>query len=163
MGKEIFWGGQSKNIRPIFYPVVTKTGLTGTDDIKLLSKIANDAPKNVSVLGWADAATFWSAVDCTISTSDNEGMPIALIEAQLAGIPAIATNVGSNSEVINDGVTGVVTSKDVDALVSAVQKLVKQNELRISMGKEAKVWAEENFSLKKMLNSHRQAYEFHSY
>ena len=125
---------------------------------KLLSEIESTAPINVSVLGWVDAATFWSAVDCAISTSDNEGMPIALIEAQLAGNPVIATDVGSNSEVINDGVTGVVVSKNVDALVNAVQKLVAEQELRISMGRAAKVWAEENFSLKTMLDAHRRAY-----
>ena len=125
---------------------------------KLLTKIEADAPKNVYVIGWTNSSTFWSAVDCAISTSDNEGMPIALIEAQLAGVPVIATDVGSNSEVISDGVTGIVTSRNVHALVNAVQKLVMEHDLRVSMGKEAEIWAKENFSLEKMLNSHRQVY-----
>lgn len=126
----------------------------------LFSEIKSIAPTNVSVIGWVNASLFWSVVDCAISTSDNEGMPIALIEAQLAGIPVIATNVGSNSEVIINGVTGVVTSRDVDQLVKAVQKLVIERELRNSMGKAAKVWAEENFNLNKLLDSHRLAYQF---
>lgn len=125
---------------------------------KLLSEIMENAPINVSVIGWTNSSLFWSAVDCAISTSDNEGMPIALIEAQLAGIPVIATDVGSNSEVIIDGVTGVLTSKDADQLVKAVQKLVTEQELRFSMGAAAKVRAEENFSLKRMLMEHEKSY-----
>lgn len=130
---------------------------------KLLSEIKASAPSNVNVIGWANASNFWSAVDCAVSTSDNEGMPIALIEAQLAGIPVIATDVGSNSEVIDNRVTGIVTSKTVDALVNAVQKLVTNNELRISMGIAAQAWGEENFSLEKMLVLHRQVYQISNY
>ena len=89
----------------------------------LLEEIKNRAPKNVAVIGWADAATFWSAVDCAISTSDNEGMPIALIEAQLAGVPVIATNVGSNREIIKDGVTGKLTTQNLDKLIAAINML----------------------------------------
>ena len=126
---------------------------------KLLSEIKAEAPKNVNVIGWTNSSIFWSAVDCAISTSDNEGMPIALIEAQLAGVPVIATDVGSNSEVINNGVTGVVTSKTVDALVNAVQKLVTGDNLRDSMGAAAMIWAEENFSLEKMLKEHEKVYK----
>ena len=55
----------------------------------LLELVAKSAPANVAVIGWTDASLFWSAVDCALSTSDNEGMPIALIEAQLAGLPAV--------------------------------------------------------------------------
>ena len=55
----------------------------------LLELVAKSAPANVAVIGWTDASLIWSAVDCALSTSDNEGMPIALIEAQLAGLPAV--------------------------------------------------------------------------
>jgi len=89
----------------------------------LLEEIKIKAPKNVSVIGWVDAATFWSAVDCAISTSDNEGMPVALIEAQLAGVPVIATDVGSNAEVIKDGSTGIVCSTNSNELNHADKNL----------------------------------------
>lgn len=72
----------------------------------LLQLVADEAPSNVEVIGWTDAAIFWSAVDCALSTSDNEGMPIALIEAQMAGLPAVVTDVGSNPEVIRDAISG---------------------------------------------------------
>jgi glycosyltransferase involved in cell wall biosynthesis len=125
---------------------------------KLLLEIKLKAPKNVTVIGWADAATFWSAVDCAISTSDNEGMPVALIEAQLAGVPVIATDVGSNAEVIEDGVTGIVTSKNPQELIDAVEKLVKGEKFLQKMGDAGREHATEEFSLEKMLNMHHQAY-----
>lgn len=134
----------------------TKFALAGGGD--LLEQIKLGAPANVSVIGWAEASIFWSSVDCVVSTSDNEGMPIALIEAQMAGLPVIATNVGSNSEVVQDGKTGIVTSTEINEIVSAVAALTEDVNLRISMGKAAEAWARDNFSIEKMLEAHRVNY-----
>ena len=124
----------------------------------LLEEVRAKAPKNVAVIGWADAATLWSAVDCAISTSDNEGMPVALIEAQLAGVPVIATDVGSNSEVVEDGVTGMVTSKNLADLSHAIKNLVENRTLLNLMGEAAKIRATKEFALGKMVDTHKQAY-----
>ena len=124
----------------------------------LLETIKSNAPANVKVIGWADAATFWSAVDIAISTSDNEGMPVALIEAQLAGLPVIATNVGSNSEVIQDEVTGLITSRSVDALVGAVNRFTSLPSLIRTQGDKGRERASKEFSLEKMIRSHADLY-----
>ena len=124
----------------------------------LLEQVKARAPKNLSVIGWADASVFWSAVDCAISTSDNEGMPVALIEAQLAGIPVIATDVGSNSEVIENGITGIVTTKDLEMLVSEVQRLARNASMRAAMGDMARIRALKEFNMEKMINTHTDAY-----
>jgi len=126
---------------------------------ELLPEIANMAPTNVTVIGWADASTFWSAVDCAISTSDNEGMPIALIEAQLAGLPVIATDVGSNAEVVQNGVSGLICNKDVDSIVEALQGLMSNKELLRAMGRDSKLWANSSFKPEKMIMKHVQSYE----
>ena len=124
----------------------------------LLETIKSNAPENIKVIGWADAATFWSAVDIAISTSDNEGMPVALIEAQLAGLPVIATNVGSNSEVIQDEVTGLITSRSVDALVGAVNRFTSLPSLIRTQGDKGRERASKEFSLEKMIRSHADLY-----
>ena len=124
----------------------------------LLESIKVNAPTNVKVIGWADAATFWSAVDVAISTSDNEGMPVALIEAQLAGLPVIATDVGSNSEVIQDKVTGLISSKGVDALVGAVNRFTSLPALMRTQGDKGRERASKEFSLEKMIRSHADLY-----
>ena len=124
----------------------------------LLDQVRAVAPANLNVIGWADATQFWSSVSVALSTSDNEGMPIALIEAHLAGIPVIATDVGSNAEVIEDGATGFVCVKDRDQLVAAVQRLAGDTDLRQTMGKAASERALQRFSPALMLESHASAY-----
>jgi glycosyltransferase involved in cell wall biosynthesis len=59
---------------------------------------------------------FWSACDLAVLTSDNEVMPFSLIEAGLAGLAAVTTDAGSASEVVVDGVTGLVLAKDPGAV-----------------------------------------------
>ena len=124
----------------------------------LLEAVKAESPKNLHVIGWANPSYFWSAVDFAISTSDNEGMPIALIEAQLAGLPVIATDVGSNAEVIENGITGIVTSRNIADLVSAVQKLINDTSLRTSMGRMAQTRAHKEFGIEKMVQAHIQSY-----
>jgi glycosyltransferase involved in cell wall biosynthesis len=126
---------------------------------ELLDEITLNAPANVKVLGWTDSSTFWSAVDIGISTSDNEGMPIALIEAQLAGVPVIATDVGSNSEVVDDQVTGLVTKNSTDALVKAVRKFETHPSLIGTLGASGKVRSSKEFSVIKMISSHISLYQ----
>jgi glycosyltransferase involved in cell wall biosynthesis len=120
----------------------------------LMPEVVSSAPANLQILGWAKATDFWSAVDCAISTSYNEGMPIALIEAQLAGVPVIATDVGSTSEVISDGETGFMVPLQIDEMISAIKRLYEDEVLRNQMSRSAKNWAAERFS--KILMVQRQ-------
>ena len=95
----------------------------------LLEQVRAEAPLNVRVIGWVDSSVFWSAVDVAFSTSDNEGMPIALIEAMLAELPVVATDVGSNSEIIENEVNGFVTDNKVEALTTAIRHLLADQSL----------------------------------
>jgi glycosyltransferase involved in cell wall biosynthesis len=125
----------------------------------LLSAVSASAPSNVKVIGWADASAMWSAMDVVLSTSDNEGMPIALIEAQLASLPVVATDVGSNEEVIENGYTGFVVAKDRDLLVTALMQLINDRRLREGMGASARERASQHFSVDGMLSAHDELYE----
>jgi glycosyltransferase involved in cell wall biosynthesis len=124
----------------------------------LLETIKMNAPGNVKVIGWVDAPTFWSAVDIAISTSDNEGMPVALIEAQLSGVPVIATDVGSNSEVIQDEITGFVTTRSVDALVGTINRFISFPTFVRTLGDQGRERAFKEFSLKKLIESYTELY-----
>ena len=126
---------------------------------ELLGEIKSNAPSNVKVLGWTDASIFWSAVDIAISTSHNEGMPIALIEAQFAGVPVIATDVGSNNEVVDHEVTGLVSEKSVEALVKAIHQFEINPALTESLGARGKDRSSVEFSITKMIHSHISLYE----
>jgi len=96
----------------------------------LLLQVKAQAPRNTKVLGWTDAPKLFAASDIILSTSENEGMPIALIEAQLASRPVVATNVGGVAEVVINNKTGFVTRKNTEDLAKALEKLINSKALR---------------------------------
>ena len=124
----------------------------------LLERIKKQAPRNLKVLGWQDAKSILPIADIFLSTSENEGMPIALIEAQLAGIPVVATNVGSVSEVIINNKTGLLCNKSNTELIKAINKLAQNKSERLKFGKSGKVNALKLFSEKKLVSAHKDLY-----
>jgi glycosyltransferase involved in cell wall biosynthesis len=86
-------------------------------------------------------------------------MPIALIEAQLAGKPVVATDVGGVSEVIADHETGLVTSKNADSIAAALNSLILDTQKRTQMGRLATSRARVNFSIDQMVNAHVSLYK----
>ena len=125
----------------------------------LLEQVKAAAPANVSVIGWADAADLFGAADIILSTSENEGMPVALIEAQLAGKPVVATDVGSVSEVILNHETGIVTNKNAGSIASAIESLILDKTTRNEMGRLATARAQALFSVDRMINAHVELYK----
>jgi glycosyltransferase involved in cell wall biosynthesis len=125
----------------------------------LLEQVKAKAPANVSVIGWAEAADLFGASDIILSTSENEGMPVALIEAQLAGKPVVATDVGSVSEVILNHETGIVTNKNAGSIASAVESLMLDKTTREEMGRFAIARAQALFSVNRMINAHIELYK----
>jgi FkbM family methyltransferase len=82
----------------------------------------------------------------------NEGVPQAVLQAMLTGLPVVTTPVGSITEAVTDGVTGLlVPPKDVDALVGALRRVLADPTLAARLGAAAREHAEECFSLKRML------------
>ena len=126
---------------------------------ELLEQVKAAAPSNVSVVGWAEAADLFGAADIILSTSENEGMPVALIEAQLAGKPVVATDVGSVSEVILNHETGIVTNKNAGSITSALESLVIDKAKREEMGRLAIARAQALFSIDRMINAHIELYK----
>jgi glycosyltransferase involved in cell wall biosynthesis len=125
----------------------------------LLEDVKASAPSNVSVIGWANAADLFGASDIILSTSENEGMPVALIEAQLAGKPVVATDVGSVAEVISNHETGLVTNKNSNSIAAAVNTLILDTQKRSAMGRLAASRAQALFSVDRMINAHIELYK----
>ena len=117
------------------------------------------APNNISFLGWSNPDKFWSEMDICLLTSDNEALPISIIEAQLNGLPTVATDVGSTSEVVIDGESGYLTSVDIDEMVEKLTTLSENSNLREEMGKKAKARAREVFSPQRQRDDHIAAYK----
>jgi len=124
----------------------------------LLNSIATKAGENVSVVGWQDARNIFGICDLVLSTSENEGMPVALIEAQLAGLPVVATDVGAVSEVIQSGVTGLMVPTDNAALIQAVTEIINSSDKGKDMGKAGAIRARKLFSIEQMVDAHVELY-----
>jgi glycosyltransferase involved in cell wall biosynthesis len=125
----------------------------------LLEKVKTAAPSNVTVVGWAKAEDVFGASEVILSTSENEGMPVALIEAQLAGKPVVATDVGSVSEVVLNHETGIVTNKNAGSIALALETLLLDKQKRTEMGTLATSRANALFSVDRMINAHIALYK----
>lgn len=120
-----------------------------TEDTRRLARPLGDA---VRFLGWrSDVEQVYAASDLVLLTSDNEGMPVSLIEAAWCGVPAVTTDVGSAAEVVIDGRTGYVRPTDVEALSEAVLRLAASPELRRMLGHNAVEAAAANFSIDRLV------------
>lgn len=115
----------------------------------------------VTFLGWrSNIDQLFAASDIAILTSDNEGIPLTLIQAAFAGIPIVAPRVGSISDIVIDGETGFLTSTQAGAMASALSALVTDQDLRDELGSVGRAHAEKYFSLDKSLADHASLYEF---
>jgi glycosyltransferase involved in cell wall biosynthesis len=114
----------------------------------------------VKILGWqSDIEKVLSAADIVVLTSDNEGTPLSLIQAGMAGLPVVTTRVGSVPEVILNGVTGIITSLDVQDIADALESLVNSNELRIQMGSAGQKFTLTNFGVERLVKDHEKIYK----
>jgi glycosyltransferase involved in cell wall biosynthesis len=86
-----------------------------------------------------DVAQLLAALDVLILTSDTEGLPGVLIEAQMAGCPIVTVPVGGVRELVDDGETGVVTERvDASELADRVVALLRDPKLRARLGERAR-------------------------
>ena len=90
---------------------------------------------NIELTSWIkDIATFNAGMDIICLSSDNEGTPVSLIEAQASGVPVISTNVGGVKDILDEGNTGfVVPKKDPEAFAEKLQLLIENKEIRTKM------------------------------
>jgi len=120
--------------------------------------IAENLP--VTVLGWqSNIEKVLSAADIVVLTSDNEGTPLSLIQAGMAGLPVVSTNVGSVPEVVLDNVTGLITSLDVQEIADALEKLVADKALRERLGHAAQEFTLANFGVQRLVQDHVELYK----
>lgn len=120
--------------------------------------VSANAPRNLRFLGWQEAKYLFAVADVVLSPSDNEGMPISLIEAQLAGIPVVATDVGSVREVIINNTTGYITPPDISELKVALLALLENRVRRRDFSHSAKIMSVDRFSIEQNIQSHMRLY-----
>jgi sugar transferase (PEP-CTERM/EpsH1 system associated) len=121
-------------------------------------------------LGIADLAWFPGArsdidrllgcFDVFALTSLNEGISNTILEAMAAGLPVVASRVGGNVELVDDGGTGgLFAPGDVGALAGALAAYASDAALRTRHGEAARRSAVERFSIDRMVRSYQSLYD----
>jgi len=113
----------------------------------------------VVVLGWqSNIERVLSAADIVVLTSDNEGTPLSLIQAGMAGLSVVTTNVGSVPNVVLNNATGIITELDAQQLADALEGLTNNHALRAQLGKSAQEFTLANFGVKRLVQDHEVLY-----
>jgi glycosyltransferase involved in cell wall biosynthesis len=100
-----------------------------------------------------------AASEIAILASDNEGTPVALIEAAASGSPAVATAVGGVPDVVVPGTGLLVPAGDHAALAEGLARLAGDPELRREMGARARAHVTGTFSIERRLHDVEQLYD----
>lgn len=133
----------------------------GDGELKSNLYVGDGLPTNMKVTGWVardEVADLLHTSDLFVMSSLWEGMPLALIEAQASGLPAIVPNVEGCRDVVMDGVTGYVCNS-FSEMVEKTKLLVSNVDLRLEMGKAARKQALVRFSEQRMYKEMMLAYE----
>ncbi|HKK41836.1 MAG TPA: glycosyltransferase [Bacteroidales bacterium] len=112
------------------------------DEVQILIK-----PSNIPEL--------LNSSDIYLSTSLYEGLSNSIMEAMVAGLPVVATNVGDNSYLIRDGYNGyIVPCWDIDMVVEKLNYLVQNESIRQEYGINSHSIIENDFSEEKFLGNY---------
>jgi glycosyltransferase involved in cell wall biosynthesis len=108
-----------------------------------------------------DVGSYISAYDIACLTSfDHEGCSNATLEAMALGKPVAVTDVGGNREVVEHGVTGLLSPpKNADVLAHNIVTYLKQPELAQRIGTQAKQKVTEQFSIPRMVQEYQDLFE----
>ena len=108
-------------------------------------------------LVWAgfrsDVADVCFASDVVVLTSDNEGTPVSLIEAQAAATPVVSTEVGGVRTVVRDGETGVLAATDdVAGLAAGVRRVLEDPQAARAMGAAGRAHVLARFTVDRLVD-----------
>jgi glycosyltransferase involved in cell wall biosynthesis len=102
----------------------------------------------------------WGAVDIFVLPSLNEGISNTILEAMSTGIPVVATAVGGNPELVEDGVTGrLFEPGDVGCLTNILRDYIQDPALSHRHGKAGRRRVVSDFSIESMTDAYESLYQ----
>ena len=113
---------------------------------------ALDISDSVTFCGFrADLAAITAGADVAVLSSDNEGTPVALIEAAAAARPAVSTRVGGVADIVRDDTGVLVAPGDPQALGQALARIAGDAALRERMGAAARAHVGDSFGADRLV------------
>lgn len=96
---------------------------------------------------------------CVVPSVGGESFGIPAVEAMATGLPVVASRVGGLTEIVEDGVTGLLTdSENPSLLAESLLRLIDDNALAQKMGQAGRQRAERNFSWREISETLRTLY-----
>lgn len=86
----------------------------------------------------SDVHPYLHDADIFLLPSQFEGMPMTIIEAMGTGLPVVASAVGGVPDMLRNGESGILVSREPEAVADAVLQLLQQEELRKTLGEHAR-------------------------
>jgi len=116
--------------------------------------------KNIHLIEYIpDAVKYLKAFDIFVLPSTKEGLSYTIIEAMIAEIPIIATNVGGIPEMITDQETGFsIEPKSPELISKKIEYILSNPEKVKTITEKARQKAEQEFTLKKMIEKTKKLY-----
>ncbi|MGD1077521.1 MAG: glycosyltransferase [Candidatus Sulfotelmatobacter sp.] len=105
-----------------------------------------------------DIPAILASLDVTVLPSASESLSNAILESMAAGVPVIANHVGGNGELIAKDRGILLPPDDVEALEAALQQIAADVPLREMLGRNARRFAQENFTIEQMRKNYDQLY-----
>jgi glycosyltransferase involved in cell wall biosynthesis len=107
-----------------------------------------------------DTISHVAAFDIFALISETEGLSLSICEAMALGKPVVATDVGGNRELVENGKTGfLVPLEDIEALAGAIVRLLQNPEMAYDMGQKAREKIVNQFGLERYINEYQNLYE----
>ncbi len=107
----------------------------------------------------SDVEAAFPAMDLFVLSSLSEGLSNTIMEAMASGVPVVATRVGGNAELIDDGVNGrLVASQSPPELARALVELGQDREKRQEIARAGRARVLERFSLESMISGYTRVY-----
>ncbi len=106
-----------------------------------------------------DVPDVMRGLNCFVLPSLAEGISNTILEAMASGLPVIATDVGDNSRLVEQGVTGeIIPAGDVEALAGALLRVATDPVASAAMGRAGRAVAERQFSIRSMVQTYGAEY-----
>ncbi len=120
-----------------------------------------DADRHAWLVGERDdVASVLHSVDLFALSSRVEGISNTILEAMASGLPVVATGVGGNAELVENGVTGtLVPPRDPEMLAAVLARYVDDERLRREQGRAGRARAESEFGLDGMMARYSEVYD----
>ncbi len=148
-----------KGIQKVKFFVVGDGELLSEIELKT-AEINSKFGEKIFMTSWIkDIATFNAGMDVICLTSDNEGTPVSLIEAQASNVAVISTNVGGVKDIMLNGKTGFVVEKgDLNNYIEKLGILIENDEIRRLMSQSSWDFVKEKFSYSRLVKDMENYY-----